>query len=51
MLGATGAVMNGGIADMNEVYQIKQSNDQLQKRVEFLQKRERELMDSLIKNK
>jgi kinesin family protein 12 len=44
-LGPASALMNGGLADMNEVYQLKQSNGELQKRVEFLQKRERELMD------
>jgi hypothetical protein len=43
--------ISGGLADVNEVYQLKQSNDQLQKRVEFLQKRERELMDKLITSK
>jgi hypothetical protein len=30
---------------------MKQSNEQLQKRVEFLQKRERELMDNVMKAK
>lgn len=49
--GPASMVMNGGIADMNEVYQMKQSNAELQKRVEFLQKRERELMDQMIKSK
>ena len=29
MTGAANAVMNGGVADMNEVYQLKQSNEQL----------------------
>jgi len=43
--------MMGGVADMNEVYQLKHSNEQLQKRVEFLQKRERELMESVAKSK
>ena len=43
--------MNGGLADMNEVYQLKQSNQELQKRVEFLQRRERELMDGLVRAK
>jgi hypothetical protein len=38
----------GGLADMNEVYSLKQQNEQLQMRVEFLQQRERELMDSLL---
>lgn len=50
-MGPANALMNGGIADMNEVYQLKQSNTELQKRVEFLQKRERELMDNLVKAK
>ena len=27
---------NGGMADMNEVYSLRQSNTELQKRVEFL---------------
>mmetsp|Transcript_20603 Transcript_20603/g.19576 ORF Transcript_20603/g.19576 Transcript_20603/m.19576 type:complete len:101 (+) Transcript_20603:1336-1638(+) len=49
--GPASTVMNGGMPDMNEVYQMKQSNEQLQKRVEFLQKRERELMDNLVKAK
>lgn len=34
--GPASTVMNGGLADMNEVYQLKQSNESLQKRVEFL---------------
>jgi len=35
---------------MNEALQIKQMNTQLQKRVEFLQKREKELLEQLLKN-
>lgn len=36
--------------EMNEALQIKQMNTQLQKRVEFLQKREKELLEQLLKN-
>ena len=49
--GPASTVMAGGIPDMNEVYQMKQANEQLQMRVEFLQKRERELMDNLQKTR
>lgn len=49
--GANSIAISAGLADINEVYQLKQSNEQLQKRVEFLQKRERELMDKLITSK
>ncbi len=51
IIGPASLMNGGGLADMNEVYQLRQSNGELQKRVEFLQKRERELMDSLIKAK
>lgn len=35
--------------DMNEMYKVQQQNEQLQGRVEFLQKRERELLDTVTK--
>jgi FixJ family two-component response regulator len=35
---------------MNELYKMQQQNEQLQKRVEFLQKRERELLDTVMKS-
>ena len=33
--------------DMQEMYMLQQSNDQLAMRVDYLQRRERELMDAL----
>lgn len=38
-----------GFEELNEALQFKQMNTQLQKRVEFLQKRERELLEHLTK--
>jgi hypothetical protein len=55
MLMGPQASNNGGAAvvvapiDTGEMYQLRQSNQELQKRVDFLQKRERELMDGLVK--
>ena len=37
-------------SEMNEALTIKQQNTQLQKRVEFLQKREKELLEHMIKH-
>lgn len=39
------------MAQVNELIRMKQVNGDLQKRVEYLQKRERDLLDSLVKNK
>ena len=35
--------------EMNDIMTIKQGNTQLQKRIEFLQKREKDLLEHLIK--
>lgn len=35
-IGPASMMNGGGLADMNEVYQLRQSNTELQKRVEFL---------------
>jgi FixJ family two-component response regulator len=37
------------LSQAGEAFSIKQANTQLQKRVEFLQKRERELLEHLLK--
>jgi tRNA uridine 5-carbamoylmethylation protein Kti12 len=39
------------MAQVNELIRMKQVNGDLQKRVEYLQKRERDLLDTLVKNK
>jgi len=42
------AVMKN-VENMNKILHLQQVNNQLQERVEFLQKRERDLLDSLMK--
>ena len=42
------AVMKN-VENMNKILHFQQVNNQLQERVEFLQKRERDLLDSLMK--
>ena len=38
------------MSQVNELIRMKQANTDLQKRVEYLQKRERDLLDNLVKN-
>ena len=38
------------MSQVNELIRMKQANTDLQKRVEYLQKRERDLLDTLVKN-
>jgi hypothetical protein len=37
------------MSQVNELIRMKQANTDLQKRVEYLQKRERDLLDTLVK--
>lgn len=37
------------MSQVNELIRMKQANSDLQKRVEYLQKRERDLLDTLVK--
>ena len=48
--GNSGGVVVSPIVDNGELFQLRQSNQELQKRVEFLQRRERELMDGKNSN-
>jgi hypothetical protein len=38
------------MSQVNDLIRMKQANTDLQKRVEYLQKRERDLLDSLVRN-
>ena len=38
------------MSQVNELIRMKQANTDLQKRVEYLQKRERDLLDNLVKS-
>ena len=40
---------SGSTSELGDAMQLKQANTQLQKRIEFLQKREKDLLDHLLK--